>query len=319
MDVIQLSPSPDRRGADRRRNDELRFGGIDRTWRTSSRKGDEHLSVHPLIIGGIGKVDLTVTEVGAGRPFLLLHGGAGPRSFIGFGELLARKRPALVITPTHPGFNGTPRPEGLTSIVGLARTYAALLDELQIFDVTVVGNSIGGWIAAELALLDTGRIGGVVLVDGVGLEVIGHPIADTSKLSIEEVSRLSYHDPERFRIDLSTLPPEQRKVVAANHATLTVFSGQPPGVDPSLRERLQNIDIPSLVLWGESDRVVDPDYGRAYAAAIPNAKFQLLPNTGHLPQIETPDKLLEAIWEFSDIYSPTPQAPNQRMVSLEGR
>jgi pimeloyl-ACP methyl ester carboxylesterase len=73
--------------------------------------------------------------------------------------------------------------------------------------------------------------------------------------------------------------------------------------DPSLAERLARIAVPALVISGESDRVVDPEYGRAYAAAIPNAKFQLLPNAGHFPQIETPEQLLAAIWSFVDTQS----------------
>jgi pimeloyl-ACP methyl ester carboxylesterase len=67
--------------------------------------------------------------------------------------------------------------------------------------------------------------------------------------------------------------------------------------DRTLAERLANLELPTLVLWGDSDRIVDPDYGRAFAAAIPNARFQLLTGTGHMPQMETPDQLLDAIWD----------------------
>ena len=67
--------------------------------------------------------------------------------------------------------------------------------------------------------------------------------------------------------------------------------------DPSLAGRLSGLQVPTLVLWGDSDQIVDPDYGRAYAAAIPTARFQLLKDTGHLPQMETPDQVLDAIWD----------------------
>src|SRR5689334_10772717 len=93
----------------------------------------------------VASAAVTVAEAGSGRPFLLLHGGAGPVSFLSFGDLLARERPARVLTPTHPGWNGTPRPDDLTTVRGLAELYAALLDELDLTDVSVVGNSIGGW------------------------------------------------------------------------------------------------------------------------------------------------------------------------------
>src|SRR3954462_4479570 len=106
-------------------------------------------------VEGIGPVEVTVTERGQGRPYLLLHGGAGPASVAGFADLLAHSEdaPAKVIAPTHPRFDATSRPEALTDIRGLARLYVALLNELDLEDVTVVGNSIGGWIAAEMGLL----------------------------------------------------------------------------------------------------------------------------------------------------------------------
>src|SRR4051812_22285383 len=94
-----------------------------------------------------GPVEVSVTDRGHGRPFLLLHGGGGPQTVAGFGELLAGAH--RVISPVHPGFGGTVRPDGFTSVAGLAELYAALLAELDLTDVTVVGNSIGGWIAAE--------------------------------------------------------------------------------------------------------------------------------------------------------------------------
>jgi pimeloyl-ACP methyl ester carboxylesterase len=257
------------------------------------------MSTHALTVEGIGKVELTVTERGDGSPMLLLHGGAGPQSVVGFADLLARTRPALVLTPVHPGFGGTPRPESLIDVPGLAHTYAALLGEMQLTNVTVVGNSIGGWIAAELALLDTGRVGRLILVDAVGIEVPGHPVADIFSMSFDELTRISYHNPDRFRINLAALPPEARAAAAANRATLAVYGGKPTKVDPTLRGRLNKVKVPTLVVWGESDRVVDPDYGRAFAAAIPNARFELLPQTGHVPQIETPERLLKAILDFA--------------------
>jgi pimeloyl-ACP methyl ester carboxylesterase len=70
--------------------------------------------------------------------------------------------------------------------------------------------------------------------------------------------------------------------------------------DPSLRGRLAAITRPTLVIWGEADRIADPDYGRAYAAAIPGARFELLTQTGHLPQLETPEQLLRAVWDFAE-------------------
>jgi pimeloyl-ACP methyl ester carboxylesterase len=99
-----------------------------------------------------GPIGITINETRAGQPILLLHGGAGPQSVAAFADRLATNHHTRVITPTHPGFGGTPRPDSLRTVRGLAAAYLALLDELDLNHVTVVGNSIGGWIAAELAV-----------------------------------------------------------------------------------------------------------------------------------------------------------------------
>jgi pimeloyl-ACP methyl ester carboxylesterase len=247
----------------------------------------------------VDDVDIHLTERGTGRPVLLLHGGAGPQSVEGFAELFASTRGVRVLTPTHPGFGGTPRPEALDTVRELARRYVGLLDALELTDVTVVGNSLGGWIAAEMTLLGSPRIRQVVLVDAVGIEVPGHPVVDFFALSMAEVAEHSYFEPHRFRIDLDALPAPQKAAMAANRATLAVYGGATM-VDPGLRARLGDSKVPALVVWGEADRIADADYGRAFADAFPNGRFVLLPGTGHVPQIETPELLCATIGDALD-------------------
>ena len=249
-----------------------------------------------LDLTNIGPIELSVEERGKGRPYLLLHGGAGPQSFTAFAQLLAEKGSLRVITPTHPGFGGTPRPDELNSAAGLAALYIRLLDDLGLEDVALVGNSVGGWITAEMALLASPRISSVVLLDAVGIEVKGHPVADVSGLSVTEIQALSFHDPSAFRVDPATIPDAQKAIVAANGAALAVYAGSPAMADPTLLGRLNGIALPTLVLWGESDQIVNPAYGEAYAAAIPGARFEVLPATGHMPQMESPDLVLQRIW-----------------------
>jgi pimeloyl-ACP methyl ester carboxylesterase len=145
--------------------------------------------------GSATPVDLTVDEIGTGRPFLLLHGGAGPASFLPFASYLAEHRPGRALVPTSLGFNGTPRPDDIADVRALAGLYVDLLDELDLADVTVVGNSIGGWVAAEIALLASPRISNVVIMNGVGIAVPDHPVADFFSLTLDQLTELSYHDP----------------------------------------------------------------------------------------------------------------------------
>ncbi|MEU9477958.1 alpha/beta hydrolase [Streptomyces sp. NPDC048191] len=255
-------------------------------------------TVHTLTLAS-GNLDLTLDDQGDGRSFLLLHGGGGPQTVGPFADRLAEQRPARVVTPVHPGFGGTVRPDWCTDIGTLARVYEQLLGELGLSDVTVVGNSIGGWIAAEMALLGSDRIRGVVLVNAAGILVPGHPVADPHSLTPAELSALAFHDPAKFAVDPTALPPGAQAVMTANRAALAVYSGPHAMQDPTLRERLAKVSHPTLVVWGASDRVVDTEYGRAFAEAIPDARFTPIPRSGHLPQIETPAELLSAVWEFA--------------------
>lgn len=252
-----------------------------------------------------GSVALTVTEhrpdglaTGARPVVLVLHGGAGPQSVDDLARRLADRWGARVLVPTHPGFAGTARDDAVGSIRDLAQLYAGLLADEN--DVTVVGSSIGGWVAAELAATaaGSGRVGRLVLLDAVGLAVEGHPVADFFALTFDELAELSYANPEGRRIDPDTLPPAARAAMDAGRAALRDYAGTAM-VDPTLRGRLGAITVPTLVVWGEADRIVDPAVGRAYADAIAGARLVVLTGAGHLPQLETPDALVEVLDSFA--------------------
>jgi pimeloyl-ACP methyl ester carboxylesterase len=248
---------------------------------------------------GLGTIDVTVSERGEGHLFLLLHGGGGPMTVNGWADQLAGARHARVLTPVHPGFDATPRPAFLESISALARLYVALLGQLELHEVTVVGNSIGGWIAAEMAVLGSDLVSSYVLVDAVGLEVPGHPVADFFSLTPAQVTQRSFYDPDAFGVDPADLPPEAQAAMAAIRAALAVYAGTGM-TDRTLAGRLASVEAPVLVVWGEADRIGDPDYGRAYADAIPGARFRLLEHAGHMPQLERPDALIDAVWSFAE-------------------
>jgi pimeloyl-ACP methyl ester carboxylesterase len=247
-----------------------------------------------------------VDEYGSGRPILVLHGGGGPQTVAGIASSLDK---AHVLVPTHPGFAGEPRPEWFDSIDDLALAYLDLLERLDLHDVLVIGSSMGGWVASAMALRDTTRrLRGLVLVDAGGIQVEGHPVADVSTLTPDELAALSFHNPAAFRVDPATVTPEQVQARAANVRALYVYDqGQGMG-DPKLRRRLKRVSIPVLVVWGASDRVIDPEYGRAYAQAFPDARFELIPEAGHLPQIEQPERLLTLVRKFAISIRATPTA-----------
>ncbi|NKE57359.1 alpha/beta hydrolase [Lentzea sp. PSKA42] len=207
-----------------------------------------------------------------------------------FADLLAERTHSRVLVPTHPGFGGTPRPAGLTGVAELARLYVTMLDELALTNVTVIGNSFGGWLAAEIALCASPRVSAAVIVNGIGIEVDGHPMTDISGFTLAEIQSYSWHDPGK-----APAPPAGARTGPSPDVLALIGYTGPSMSDPALADRLCDVDVPVHVLWGESDRIVDSAYGKAYAAAIPSSTFTTLPRTGHLPQLETPEELLGAL------------------------
>ncbi|MEX2194931.1 MAG: alpha/beta hydrolase [Thermoleophilaceae bacterium] len=243
---------------------------------------------------------LEVTEVGDGNPLLVLHGGGGPQSCAAIVERLAAGH--RVLAPTHPGFAGTARPDWIDTVDDLAYLYLDLLDHHGLEDVTLVGCSLGGWIAAEMAVRDRARIGRLVLVDAVGIRVGARDerdVVDIFATSAEEVRELAFHDPAAGEVDYASMDQADVEALLANEEALALYAWRPYMHNPKLRRRLARVKMPTLIVWGESDRIVSPDYGRAFAAAIPDARFELLAGAGHAPQVEQPEGLCELIAQFA--------------------
>jgi pimeloyl-ACP methyl ester carboxylesterase len=233
---------------------------------------------------------------GAGRPLLILHGGAGTRSMSPQAVGLAEQ--TRTVMPTHPGFDGEPRPAWFTRVDDLVLAYLTLLERLELRDVVVLGNSFGGWLAAELALRKSPRIAGAVLINAVGVD---GTIADAppAKLTRDELLSRAFHDPKAFAAFLTPPSPEAAAVAAENGRALLTYAGKPYMHDPGLRARLAATTTPTLVVWGESDRLIDLDYGKSYAASIPGARFEVIPRAGHLPHLERREETQRLVEQFA--------------------
>jgi pimeloyl-ACP methyl ester carboxylesterase len=235
----------------------------------------------------------------AGAGVLVLHGGAGVQSVAGLAEALSEH--AYVVTPTHPGFNGTPRVPWLDSVADLADAYLDLLAELGLEEVMVIGNSVGGWVASEMALRDIdGRVKSLVLLNATGIRPDDPAqITDIRTVPPAAIGRLAFHNPA-FRPDPATMTEEQRAGAAANQQALALYAGEDFLFAPKLRRRLRRVTVPVLVAWGEEDGVLSAGYGRAYAAAFASGHYKGITEAGHFPHIEQPVAVLGAIGDFVD-------------------
>ena len=247
-------------------------------------------------------VSLTVNEFGAdtdGSAVLLLHGGAGSRSMLGLAAALAEH--VFVLVPTHPGFDGTVRPESLDSAADLAVVYLELLEALDLTGVMVVGNSLGGWIASEMAARDTqGRIGALTLLNALGIEPDSEDdLVDVRTVPPTDIGTLSFVNPA-FRPDFASFTDEQRVAAGANQKALAAYAGTTFTHDPELRGRLDRVTVPVLVAWGEQDGIAGVKYGQAYADSFADGHFVVIPEAGHFPHIEQTGRTLGAIGDFVD-------------------
>jgi pimeloyl-ACP methyl ester carboxylesterase len=256
----------------------------------------------------VGPLDLEVVRGGAGPPLLVLHGSFNYRPRAHFLELLSQR--FEVIAPSHPGFGDSPRPPDFDTIYDLVQLYQALLDELPASKVTLLGCSFGGWLAAEVALGYTHRLERLILVDPVGIKLGGREERDIVHLfntNPAEVSRRGWHDPNRqgpagfgvgWQQQIERMSDQELVTAARNWDALSLYAWRPHLYNPRLKQWLHRIRVPTLVLWGASDRIVLPSYGEAYSRLITGARFELIGEAGHQPELEQPAALVARIEAF---------------------
>ena len=251
----------------------------------------------------VGDVTLVCQEAGDGPPVLVLHGIDGGDGLLPFHEGLARR--FRVLAPSLPGFGRSELPAWLDSIDDLAYVLLDLLEQLGPREVDLLGIGFGGWLAAEMAVRSQERLRRLVLADAVGIKVSGpetRDIADTLVLPHADAARLAWHDPDLAR-DMPWpgapgIGEAELTGVLQALQTASLLGWKPFMHNPKLLRRLGRIAIPTLVLWGESDRVVSPDYGRAFHRAIPGSRFQLIARSGHYPHRECPDDFVRGVTAF---------------------
>jgi pimeloyl-ACP methyl ester carboxylesterase len=241
---------------------------------------------------------LEVLRHGAGEPVVFLHGFQPAEPDARWIQLVGRC--AEVIAPSLPGFGGSDRPGDFERVYDVLNTLAAFLETLGHRKATLVGSSFGGWMAAELAVRSCDRIARLVLVDALGIKVSDRTtpdILDVFNSLPAAVKGAMWHDEARAP-DLDAMTDEQLIMRHRNWESLALYGWKPYMHNPRLSYWLPRISVPTLVLWGASDRVVKPDYGRAYAARIPGAAFAEVAGAGHHPEIEQPDSFADHVLGF---------------------
>jgi pimeloyl-ACP methyl ester carboxylesterase len=240
-------------------------------------------------------------HAGEGTPFVYLHSALGEAfMWLPFYQAWAKKFRVLV--PTHPGFGQSGGFDQIDTIEDMAFHYVEMFDALGLEEVVLGGVSLGGWIAAEFAVRWPERVRRLWIADAPGLWVKEEPLPDMFRLMQDRprLRELLFHDPESYMARLVVADdPDEEKMLAAYQA-LTVLARlvwERP-YNPKLPERLHRIQCPTLLLWGEHDRLVPPSYGKAYQQHLPQAELKLIPNCGHLPMFEREAEFVESVATF---------------------
>lgn len=235
---------------------------------------------------------------GSGAPLLWLHGANGAAHWLPFMEALSERFD--VIVPEHPGFGGSQMPDWLDNIGDLAFFYLDVIDHFGLEGVNLVGQSIGGWIALELAVRNDTRLSSLIVNAAPGIRREGLRKADIFLWSPEETVRNLFHDQSFAEQALASAPTtdEGQMVVLKNRLTTAKLAWQPRLYNPHLDKWLHRIRAPTLVLWGDEDKVIPPGYGPVLADLIPGARSETFGACGHLPHVEKADDYVARLSSF---------------------
>ncbi|MBM3222722.1 MAG: alpha/beta hydrolase [Candidatus Tectomicrobia bacterium] len=248
----------------------------------------------------VAETELYLLQGGSGTPVLVLHGAEGFEGWLPFHDALAER--AAVYAPSHPGYGRTPCPEWLETIAHQAVFYHWFLQQQGLGPVDVVGIDIGGWIAAQMALMCPQHLRHLVLVDAAGIRPQHDEVFDIFITPWRQVLERAFYDaanaPEYQRLFGGELqefggPREAGRTMSMRMCFRPFF------YDRALPGMLGKVRVPTLIVWGAQDRIIPVECGRLYQQSIPGATLQLMEHCGHWPQFERPQELARLVSEFT--------------------
>jgi pimeloyl-ACP methyl ester carboxylesterase len=233
-------------------------------------------------------VTVRMMRAGSGAPLVFLHGANGLPVWLPVFDLLSKEFEVFV--PEHPGFGTSDNPAWMRNIGDLAMYYLDFLDGLGPYRVHLVGQSLGGWAAAEVAVRNCSRLASLSLLAPAGIRVKGVPSGDNFIWGPEEAIRNLYHD-QAIADRMLALPvtDEDADIMLTNRYAAAKFGWEPRWYNPALERWLHRITVPTLVMWGRNDKLFPVDYAKRWGERIAGARVELVPDCGHVPAVEKPE------------------------------
>jgi pimeloyl-ACP methyl ester carboxylesterase len=242
-------------------------------------------------------ISVRVWRGGSGRPLVFLHGAGGHKGWSPFFEKLAAKY--AVSAPEHPGFGRSDDPKRIRNVPDLAMYYLDFLDALKLERVHLVGHSLGGWTAAEVAVRNCTRLASLTLIAPAGIRVKGVPPGDNFIWSPAEGAQNSFYDQSFAEAELkATLSEDEQDDQLQNQLSAVKFGWEPRWFNPDLEKWLHRISVPTHVIWGDDDKILPAAYAKLWGERVAGAQITMIDNTGHRPQVEKPDQVAAKLLEF---------------------
>lgn len=248
-----------------------------------------------------GMFNIKLRTEGSGDPLLFLHSAGGLRGWDPFLAELAKS--FTVYAPSHPGFESSSGLDEIDDIIDLVVYYNDFLDAIGLESTHVVGHSLGGMFAAELAALSPQRVRKLVLVNAVGLWIDAHPVADFFAMTPAELAVALWHNPESdaakamFAIAENEQEQLEAFLLRSQHlATAGKFMWPIP--DKGLKKRIHRISAPTHIIWGQSDGLAPVVYAQEFQKRIPGSQVSILPGCAHLPMYEDPEGFVQIVSRF---------------------
>jgi len=238
--------------------------------------------------------DVHLLEAGSGPPLLVLHHSFGALGWHRVHELLSER--FSVTLPDLPGYATSTMPDWARDPRDMAILVHQLIELLGLRDVTLLGLGFGGFIAAEMATMSTGRLAGMVLVGAPGLKPESGEIMDQMLIDHVDYVKAGFRDEESFeRVFGAEIDPEIRNLWQFNRVMTARVCWKPYMFNRRLPHLLRQVELPTLLVWGEQDRIVPLSVARQYERLLPNARLEILPGAGHLVDFEEPKRLAQLI------------------------
>ena len=221
-------------------------------------------------------------RAGNGTPIVYLHGANGVPNVPGFLDKFVQNWDVLV--PEHPGFGESGDPEWLECMDDLTYYYLDWLDQLGLDRLHVIGSSLGGWLAMELAIRQPLRFQSLTLIGSAGLAPPAAGLEHLFRWNPEQMARHTFHGEQWVQGALAA--QQDPDIDAKNRHTITRLAWQPRLHHPMLYKRLHRLKMPVLLTWGEQDRILPVTQLAEFKRHLPHADVRTYPDCGHLPQVE---------------------------------